>query len=397
MTGIKNLLRRSSFVTMALVLVGGWMLADLTLFVQHTAADQITSRSLRISSSANGSLTDGQNVTYTFTFTVPSAPATAVQSMDFQFCQTPLPGTDCNLPTGMDVTGAAIGSQTGLTGWSLGTAGNAPTNAWSNGTSGSGGRIRITRSNTTPPAVDTQATIAFTGIDNPTTDNEEFFVRMFTYTDTAWTTARDNGTVANSTAQQIDITAKVQETLNFSVGTNATSAGATCAALTGSDLALGDGDGVLSFQQSYDAHSYFRVSTNANNGTVIYYSGDTLKFGVNSIAAAGDTAVASQPGTEQFGLAIDNTGTQTSDQFSFTALSATAPYTGGQGTITAGGSAAFAFDVDSVTTPVEIASTSPAATITCDTGSVRYLGNIDTTTPPGVYETTISYLAVPTY
>ena len=368
MTGIKKVLQRSSFLTTAFMLLAGWVIADATLFIQHTSAEQITQRSLRISSSANGSLTAGQNATYTFTFTVSGVPNTSIQSMDFQFCQTPLPGTDCNLPTGMDVTGTTLGTPVGLTGWSLGTSGNAPTNSWSNGTSGSGGRVRITRSNAVAVSSPVAATVIFNGVDNPTTDNEEFFVRLVTYTDTAWTTVRDNGTVANSTAQQIDITAKVQETLNFSVGTTATTAGATCAALTGSDLALGDGDGVLSFQQAYDAHSYFRVSTNANNGTIIYYSGDTLKFGSNSITAAGDTAVASQPGTEQFGLAVDDTNTQTADQFNFASLSATPPYDDAEGTITAGGDAAFAFDVDSVTTPVEIASTDPAATITCDTG-----------------------------
>jgi hypothetical protein len=399
MTIVRDFLRRSSLITVAFVLFAAWIVADVVFFTHRADAAQIITRSLRLSSSANGNVAigaagtggNGAQTRHTFTFTEGDTGDT-VGSAEFLYCTTPLPGTTCTAPTGMDASTVASVAGTTAAGWSLGTAGNAPT----------ANRIRITR--TAGAITDTQ-NLAFgagsTGTDyikNPTTDNDEFFVRITLFPDTAWTTAGgDQGTVANSTAEQIDITAKVQETLNFSVGTTATAAGATCAALTGSALGLGDGDDVLSFQQSYDDHSYFRVSTNANGGTVIYYSGDTLKYGSNDINAAGDTAVASDVGTEQFGLAVDDTNTQSADEFTFNSLSATAPYNDGQGTITDGGTASFAYDVDSVTAPVQIASTNPAATVTCDTGSVRYLGNIGTTTPPGIYTTTITYLALPTY
>lgn len=397
MAGIRQIIKRTSLLTIALSMFGVWVLADIVLFAQHAEAAQIVTRSLALSSSANGNITvgaagtggNGAQARHTFTFTEGTAAAT-IGSIEFQYCTTPLPGTTCTAPTGMDAsTVVSIGGTT-TTGWSLGTAGNAPTAS----------RIRITR--TASNITDTQNLIFGTGstgtdyIKNPTADNEEFFVRITTFSDTAWTTAVDQGTVANSTAQQIDITAKVQETLNFSVGTTATTANATCDPLSGSALNLGDGDGVLSFQQAYDAHSYFRVSTNANNGTIIYYSGDTLKSGANDINPIGTTATASTVGTEQFGLAIDDTGTQTADEFNFDSLTASGQYTDGQGTITNGGTASFAFDTASVTAPVQVAN-SGASTIVCDTGSVRYLGNISTTTPPGIYTTTITYLATPTY
>lgn len=400
MTGIGNILRRTSFLTVAIVLFAAWLMVDLLFFMPNAHAAQITSRKLSVSSTANGSLAAGQGVTYTYTFTVPGA-ASTVQSMDLQFCTNPLPGTDCNLPTGQSVSGATLGTVSGLTGWSLGTAGNAPSNSWSNGTSGTGGRIRLTRTNATNVSSDTITSIAFGAITNPTTDNQTFYTRLITYTDTAWTTSRDSGSVANSTAQQIDITAKVQETLNFSVGSTVTAPSTTCAPFSDSGaLALGDINGVLSFAQAYDAHSYFRVSTNANNGTVIYYGGDTLKSGSNSITAVGQSAggTSSAPGTSQFGLAIDSSDTQAGSGYSFTTLAAaTSPntYAAGNGTITAAGTAKFQFTTTSITTPVQIASASTP--ITCDTGSVRYLGNIATTTPPGIYTTTITYYAVPTY
>lgn len=400
LASLQQVAKRSSSFTIAFSIFVALVLADVALFSQRASAAQIIQRRVHVSNSAVGTRTAGQNVTYSFSFTVPGA-ASTVQSMDFQFCSTPLPGTDCNLPTGQSVTGVAIsGSPTGLTGWALGTAGNAPTNSWSNGTSGTGGRVRITRTAGTNVSSNTAATIAFNGITNPSTADQEFFVRLVTYTDTAWTTSRDNGTVANSTATQIDITAKVQEVLNFSVGVDGNSDGsvdaptASCNALTeGGALDLGDADGVLSFNQAYDAHSYFRVSTNANNGTVIYYAGDSLVYDTNEINEVGTTATASAPGTEQFGLAIDSGDTVTNG-FSFTQLSATAPYDNGDGLLTAG-TTQFAFDDSSLTTPLQLASA--ANPITCETGSVRYLGNISTTTPPGIYTTSISYIATPTY
>ncbi|HET8671315.1 MAG TPA: hypothetical protein VFM05_12030 [Candidatus Saccharimonadales bacterium] len=399
---IRQLLRRTSLMAVAFAVFASWLMVDMLILIQHVKAAPITNRKVHISNSAVGTRTAGQNVTYTFTFTVPGA-ASTVQSMDFQFCTAPLPGTDCNLPTGQSVTGAAIvgGSQSGLTGWSLGTAGNAPTNTWSNGTSGTGGRIRITRTDATNVSSNTAMSIAFNGITNPSTADQEFFIRLVTYTDTAWTTSRDTGSVANSTATQIDITAKVQEVLNFSVGVDGNADGsvdaptAACNALTeGGTLSLGDTDGVLSFTQAYDDHSYFRVSTNANNGTVIYYAGDTLKYSTFDINEIGSTATASAPGTEQFGLGINSADT-TTNGYSFTQLTATAPYNAGNGTITSGGTATFAFEAASLTTPRQIASA--AAPIVCDTGSVRYIGNIATTTPPGLYTTSISYIATPTY
>ncbi len=398
MNTARRIFKRSSLLTMALSLLGTWIVADALILVPQAHAAQITSRSLTLSSSANGSIatgaalsgTNGSKTKHTFNFTLPTSGN--VGSMEFLYCTTPLPGTTCTAPTGMDASTVASIGGTSATGWSLGTAGNAPTAS----------RVRITR---TAASLTGAVQFAFgTGsgggtdyIKNPTSDNSTFFVRITTFSDNAWVTSVDQGTVGNSTAQQIDVTAKVQETLNFSVGSTVTAPGSSCTAFSDTGaLALGSiTDGTLSFTQAYDAHSYFRVSTNANGGTIIYYSGDTLKSGSNSIAAIGTSAAASAVGSAQFGLAVDSSDTQSGSGYSFTSLSATAPYAGGNGTITNGGTAQFAYSTASVTTPVQIAAA--AGTITCDTGSVRYLGNISTTTPPGIYTTTISYLALPTY
>ncbi len=403
----------------------------MAFFSISAHASMITSRSLKLSSSANGSIStatpgdggNGQKAKHTITFTMATATPT-IGSIALIYCDSPIPQTSCNSSTATtgdehNLTSATITATAGTlggTGWALDTTTTDPT-ITNYGTCNGGTTVRnncvLLKPTSTAASSGGTLTlqIVYGGasgsyVSNPTTDNTTFYVRIVTFSDN-YTTVIDNGSVAQSTAAQIAITAKVQETLTFSVGSTPTAPGTTCATLTNANLPLGDPTNhVLSFTQAYDAHSYFRVSTNANNGTLIYYSGDTLKSGTNSIASIGLAAAgtSSVPGTAQFGLAIDSSDTQTGNGYSFTSLAANNGsniaghafnYSAGNGTITSGGTAKFQFDTASVTTPDPIAvATTP---IVCDTGSVRYLGNISTTTPPGIYTTTITYMAVPTY
>jgi hypothetical protein len=394
----------------------GYLLTAASLFVavllpslnaHQASAAQINARKLTVSSSAIGTVTtdiagnsvaagsggNGAKARHTFDVTVPGA-ASAVQSIEFLYCTTPIPGTTCTAPTGMDAsTVATIAGQsgTGLTGFALGTSGNAPT----------ANRIRINRTNATNVSSDTAAQYFFgTGggtdwIKNPTSTGT-FFVRITTFTDNGYATTRDQGSVASSTATQIDVTAKVQEKLKFSVASAYIAPNSTCDNLTGSGaVALGDVDGILDSSTQYDAHSYYRLSTNALNGTIVYYSGDTLKSGTNDINAL-TSEIATTAGLEQFGLANDSGDT---GKYSFaggaTGLSQNANYDEGNGVLGSGTPPKFNYAVGSVTTPVALASSS--SVVICDTGSVRYLGNIATTTPAGIYTTTVTYIAVPAF
>lgn len=428
MRTIIKLIRRSSLLTLSLLMMGLWGLGDLAFFSGVVHAGMVTSRSLKLSSSANGSIStatpgDGGNglkAQHTVTFTMATSGAT-VGSIALIYCTSPIPQTACTsgaATTGNEANLTSI-STTGSTGlnntFSLDTTTSDPT-ITNYGTCNGGGTVRsncvlIKASSAVAETGNAKFVLTYGGgasnyVTNPTTDNTTFYVRIVTFSDTGYTTAVDSGGTANSTASQIAITAKVQETLNFSVGSTPVAPSTTCAALTNANLPLGDANGVLSFTQAYDAHSYFRVSTNANNGTQIFYSGDTLKSGSNSIASVGlvTAGTSSSPGTAQFGLAIDSSDTQSGSGYSFTNLAANNSsniaghayhYDNGAGTITAAGTAKFQFDTSSVTTPDPIAIASTP--IVCDTGSVRYLGNISTTTPPGIYTTTITYIAAPTY
>jgi hypothetical protein len=139
-------------------------------------------------------------------------------------------------------------------------------------------------------------------------------------------------TVANVMNQSIQITTKVLETMQFSVGTvdpdTLTDAQLTAAdgagahtpcdtvltGMTPSDaqdvLQLGDQteESSLSTLNAYTTHSYWRLSSNSSAGATVYYSGHTLSnTSGDEIAPIGTTAKASAVGSEQFGLALDTT------------------------------------------------------------------------------------------
>lgn len=437
--------RRVAALQAAFVLLLG-LIIPVIAPVTASASGTLTNRSLSISSSAIGTIAtgnpgsggNGQKAKHTVTFTFGSTAPTD-GSILIMYCTNPVPQAACTTPGGMtaqNLTGVTVtspnSSLTSPGGYSIDTTtANSTINTaiGSLGVCNGSGTTRVNcvalkrasgQAETGTPQVKIDygggASDYITNPDNTSTtclsssNNCPFYARVFVFSDTAWTAANlvDAGGVAASTAQQITITAKVPERLEFSVGTTPTNPSTNCSPFTDNGaLSLGDPSqgGVLSTAVTYDAHSYFRINSNATFGTAIYYSGDTLKSGSNSISPAGTggppptTAVASAVGTSQFGLAIDQSDTDpggnTGWGYSFTNLTKTAPYDTGHGTITNGGTALFAFGTGSVTSPIQIASSTGA--ISCDTGSVRYIGNVATNTPAGIYTTTITYIATATY
>src|SRR5262249_50033565 len=142
----------------------------------------------------------------------------------------------------------------------------------------------------------------------------------------------DAGGIALSTAEQITVTAKVQERLTFCVYTFPTVESApgagdwaatppntttdnSCASKTGSDVILGDVNGVLDPSQSYvDKTAYFSITTNASGNAAVRLKGDTLQLNPSNptcattpscrIDAVGATPALSSAGSEQFGLCV---------------------------------------------------------------------------------------------
>jgi len=272
-----------------------------------------------------------------------------------------------------------------------------------------------------------QVQIVFTAsesvhITNP--GSRSFFVKMNTYSDAAASAYVNGGvTVANVMTDSIHITTKVLETMSFSVGTQNPDTQpvqhGSCDAIdviNSNRLNLGNPDAEFSLETgaAWDVNSYWRLSSNSSGGATVYYSGDTLRNTVGDHIADMPTRAFSQPGTEQFGLALVDAGTNTGDDTIDTVntfpanwvtpdvapLVIEAPYTGGDvasiSDETSANNAEFAFMETSQLVPEVIAQNSDEV-ISCATSKVRYVGNIAADTPAGVYTTKINYLAAPQY
>ena len=137
-------------------------------------------------------------------------------------------------------------------------------------------------------------------------------------------------TVANVMNQSIQITTKVLETMEFSVGTvdPDTLSGTELAAsdygqathipcgriltrMTPADqhnvLQMGNqgAESSLETARAYATHSYWRLSSNSSGGATVYYSGHTLSnTSGDEIAPIDNNGASSAPGSEQFGLGI---------------------------------------------------------------------------------------------
>jgi len=396
-------LKRSSLLLAALAFTAALLFTNVGIFgLQKADAANFTVRSLNMLSPIAGNIgsttpanseTNGVDTTHTFAFD--NATAGTVLSMRFEYCTTAAGA--CVAPTNIEVeTGTTITVQTHE-------AVTVATPFTINGASSTANRLDITRASGAAFGIGTSGNLVFAFDDIRNTDTVgTFFVRMVAYSDAAWTAAVDDGIVTGAITTGIAITTRVSETLGFS--TTATVGGvsaetAACVPVTGSGaIALGDANNTLAIAQAYDAYSAFRMFTNAGNGAVVQYRGATLTKAplTDDINAIGAAALASAPGTEQFGLAIDaDGGTFTGDTGGFggaNQLALTTAYNDGEGTIVNAGTASFAFVSNTLTT---IAS-SPGS-ISCDTAAVRYIANISPLTPAGTYTTTIVYYGVPTF
>lgn len=234
------------------------------------------------------------------------------------------------------------------TGWAMTVSENQLGDEADEESTGTNNQINLVNTAGTGFAAGTLVKVVFFGtnanyITNP--GSGAFFVRINMYDDEALradANVIDGGvTVANVMNQSIQITTKVLETMDFSVGTvdpytleaTATQNGTSqlflangnerhgvCNPILGSmsqatplaeknRLQLGNELGEFSLEtaHTYSTHSYWRLSSNSSAGATVYYSGVTLSNTVgDKIDAIGATAEAPQPGGEQFGLALAN-------------------------------------------------------------------------------------------
>jgi hypothetical protein len=407
---ITDKLRRPSALAAAALLVVA-SLVPLLSAKKANAYGLVTERNIKISSS-NAAATD---VTYLAAWK--AATTTTVGGVVIDFCSTsPIIGDTCTAPAGFDVNEAGLAfTQSGLAGFTL--HANTDTNT-------------LIFTNGTPQALTSGTAYSLTlggagasdGITNPTggtpgvapENNITFYARILTYDTQANAAAYssvaagggtgvvDAGGIALSTANQLTITAKVQERLTFCVYTS----GVSCATGVGNSITLGDGNGVLDSNVEYTNNTAkFGVSTNANGNVaacedvdatvcsvIIRIKGGTLKSTPGCADGSGQTcsinpvgvaAATTAAGTEYFGLRVSSSGAP---------LVGTAPYDGGTGT-------QYAFDDNNTTGTQSIYgdSISTFNAGTEQTGTLTFVGDIGATTEPGIYTTTLTFIATGTY
>ncbi len=410
------LAKRANLLILAAILAAASIVPALLMKKVH-AYGQPAERSINISTSQ----VSATGVVYTVSFK-PTVTAT-IQGIVVDFCTSPLPGTVCTAPTGLNVDTVTLGGA--LTGFSI------------DATATIANKAVLTGAGTSLPG-GTAVSFTLTGATNPST-NGSFYARIATYTSSGDATgydsstenatnpgpATDAGGVAMSTATQLTVNARVQEVLVFCVGTDDAGSASDCTDISGNTVDLGVVQaGIVSMSPvattsgGNNRSGLAMVRTNAVNGVAIDYfpsavTGDTGSGNMGSLRVAGADCSASDglpatglktdqcfnnaaatitafaPGDEGFGMQVRST-VDTSNGTT-TNLIVDAAY-GGNGTPAAG----FAWSPSS-TARIASSTGSTVKVVDDELLTLNFGAQAAVTTPTGQYGVTTTYIATASY
>lgn len=398
------------------------------LLTMKVDAAQLTARSLTLSSATPSASAQ----TYTYAFTI--ATAGDVNSIEFEACTTAV-GT-CSAPAGIDID---AGTEASRSGWT-----NANTFA-RNGTGGGGcspgGNTNVLCIDRTDGASETAVahTLGWNTQTNQSATNTSFFIRITLYSDTAWATPTDTGTVASATTQVITVNAAVAEVLNFCTGSTGvddatTSVGAACANVSGTSINIGTLDtsstnvSPVNTNGGDNLNAVAMIRTNASSGASVSYkavqqsgtqqlgtlrisgatcNADSTTLTDQCIRAQGTTQSTFTAGAERFGMtaAAINCGSVSSYTCTFSSgtynLVRNAEYDGDGGntyptdTGPVGGTTDAGYAWDQSGTADLVASSS---TVIDDEALIlKFASTPSITTPFGAYAAQADFIAVATY
>lgn len=250
------------------------LLSVLSISRIQTFSADIVNRTITL-----GSSFPSENTTHEYEFT--TVDANFVGSVVFQYCSnSPLFTEPCTPPAGLDVSGASIDVQSGLSGFSVS---GVSTNT----------NLVITRA--PAAAVPVTANFVFGNIINPSTPNEVNYVRVYVYNGPDGTgTALDQGAVVYVVDDRYDITAYVPPYLTFCVGVTVA---LNCSNTTGFLADFGE----FSELTTSTSTSQFSAATNDPDGYNVFINGQTMTSGANIIPGLTSQGP-SQIGVSQFGL-----------------------------------------------------------------------------------------------
>jgi hypothetical protein len=263
---------------------------------------------------------------------------------------------------------------------------------------------------------------------------------MFSYSDTAYTTAVDSGTVASSTTQLFTVNAAIQEILTFCVGATTvddsnTTTPPLCASVSGTSLNLGTLNSAninvspvsAAAANGDNNNGIAELSTNATNGATVAYDAiqqtgtnhkgtlrvvsATCNAGVvntdQCINAVGTSEAHIVTGTENFGMTIAavNCKATTAYACSFTGgtynLTRNANYNGtgsntyptDSGQITGTSNAFYAWDETGTTQTIASSST----VVDKEAMILKFAATPNIVTPTGSYTAQADFVATPTF
>lgn len=298
--------------------------------------------------------TVSDTATYQLSFVTQAAGT--MGSIVIQFCSNdPFPGTSCDAPVGLDASGARLDSQTGATGFTI-------------AASGSANEISLTRPPQTAAAAPNSYELG--NIVNPSATGS-YYVRVQTFASTdASGAATEQGGLAFAIAAPLSVRAEVPPYLLFCAAVTIT--GNDCSNTSGNYVDFGE----LSPTVTRQTTTQLLAATNAKSGYDIQVDGTTLTSGNDVIPAL--TSDVSRRGVSQFGLNL---------QANTTPAVGAAP--SGSGTVMPSYDQANFFRFNSGD---QLAGSSgPAAP---GKYTVSYIVNVAANQPPGVYVSTLTYVAV---
>jgi hypothetical protein len=262
MKSVRFLDRRAGYSLASLGLLLGMVVPSV--LPAFASAANLTTRSIAISTAAAGA-----TATYELKATLPSG-VTSAGGLVIEFCNdSPLIGTSCTHPTGMDVSGVSAGSGTATST----DATDKSTIKWLPGSA-------VTAGN----AVD----VVLSGIKNPTAVGT-FYARLTTYNAapnytnaTTLGTVADSGSVALSTTDSVGVTAYVLESMSFCVANVAPTKNCTGISGHAPNLTLGETTGsVIALDSAHlsTGDIYAQLSTNASSGAIVNLKSNATSCG----------------------------------------------------------------------------------------------------------------------
>jgi hypothetical protein len=395
MNQLKLALRRPVIAFVAFALAVSGLLPFLV--GSASAFGQVTTRSIQMSDSTPGAT----GVSYKVTFT--PASSTTIKAIAVDFCSnSPLAGDSCTIPTGFSV-GTPTVNVSSVSGETGGT--------WTAAAQNSGRTLTLSNGSATGTPSGT-TTFELTTVTNPTVAppaSTTFFARIITFGSTAdlttWLTTADGsdagsevvdfGGIALSTAENIKVTAKVQESLTFCV------AGAlitSCSTATTPSVNLGHTVGTsfaLTEGQVDSAAAYTQTSTNAQHGVIVNMkdpnaaatcAGLSTNNQVTdcSIASVGSTAAAIAAGDAKIGMCVQTGSANTT---------ATTPYNDGTCTSTWSGTLTYGFDDTQLRSTYGSQIFSSAGPLNAESNVLNFAATAALTTPAGIYTGTYALIA----